>query len=75
MAPVSTPCNRICLLDRTAGLCRGCGRTPDEIGRWSLIGEPERLEIMAGLRSRLRAAYPADLPDGQELTGSVGSVR
>lgn len=51
--PVSTPCVRLCLLDPASGLCRGCGRTRAEIGRWPAMGEDERLALMAALPARL----------------------
>ncbi len=57
MARISTPCIRVCLLDRETGLCEGCGRTTDEIARWGTIGEAERLAIMAGLELRMRRAF------------------
>lgn len=54
---VSSPCIRLCVLDPGTGLCEGCGRTLDEIGRWSLLSEEERRAIMAGLDERLRRAF------------------
>jgi uncharacterized protein len=56
MAGPSTPCMQICVLDPLSGLCIGCGRTRDEIAAWSTLSEPQRIEIMAGLQGRLRAA-------------------
>jgi len=53
--PVSTPCVRICTIDRATGLCRGCGRTTDEIAVWGSIDEVARRAIMAELPERLRA--------------------
>ena len=41
----STPCNRVCTLDRD-GVCLGCHRTVDEIIRWREMGEAERLRLM-----------------------------
>jgi predicted Fe-S protein YdhL (DUF1289 family) len=43
--PALTPCIGICRLDRR-GYCVGCLRTSDEIGRWSAMGDPERLLVM-----------------------------
>lgn len=59
MPPASTPCIRICVLD--GPLCQGCGRTLDEIGRWSRMSEAERLAIMKLLPGRLEptAAGPS----------------
>jgi predicted Fe-S protein YdhL (DUF1289 family) len=50
-----TPCQRICVLDDASGLCRGCGRTRAEVGRWSSYSDAERLAIMAELPQRLDA--------------------
>ncbi len=55
----SSPCTKVCVLDDATGLCRGCGRTRDEIAAWGMMREAERQTIMAGLDARLRAAYPA----------------
>ena len=55
MAGPSTPCVNVCVVEPSTGLCIGCGRTVDEIGRWGALSEPERLAIMAALSERLRA--------------------
>jgi predicted Fe-S protein YdhL (DUF1289 family) len=36
-----------------SGLCRGCGRTLEEIARWNWMSEAERLSVMATLEERL----------------------
>lgn len=59
MTRASTPCILVCILDPETGLCEGCGRTADEIGRWSRMSEEERLAIMAGLDKRMRQAFAA----------------
>ncbi|MCJ2014593.1 DUF1289 domain-containing protein [Methylobacterium sp. J-076] len=60
----SSPCTKVCVLDAVNGLCRGCGRTREEIAAWGLMGEAERRTVMAGLEARLRAAYPVPEPSG-----------
>jgi len=50
---IETPCNRVCVVHPTLGLCIGCGRSLDEIGRWSDLAPAERARIMAQLPSRL----------------------
>jgi predicted Fe-S protein YdhL (DUF1289 family) len=50
---IETPCNRVCVVHPTLGLCIGCGRSLDEIGRWSDFAPAERARIMAQLPSRL----------------------
>jgi predicted Fe-S protein YdhL (DUF1289 family) len=51
--PIESPCIKICTLDTQAGLCRGCGRTLEEIASWVRMSGTERRRIMAGLASRL----------------------
>jgi uncharacterized protein len=40
-----SPCTGVCELN-PEGLCRGCFRTGDEIGRWSTMSASERTHIM-----------------------------
>ena len=63
MTRASSPCIRVCTLDPETGLCEGCGRTREEIGRWFRMSEEERLKIMAELPERMRRAF---LPDADE---------
>lgn len=63
MTGVSSPCSRVCTLDPATGLCDGCGRTLDEIARWSRMSEAERLAVMARLGERLRQAANAPAQD------------
>jgi len=51
-----SPCLKICVMDPVRGLCRGCGRTLDEIAAWASLAPAERTAIMALLPARLRAA-------------------
>jgi predicted Fe-S protein YdhL (DUF1289 family) len=39
----------------TLGLCIGCGRSLEEIGRWTDFAPAERARIMAQLPARLAA--------------------
>lgn len=43
--PVLSPCIGICQLDES-GLCVGCLRTGDEIGRWLGMSRTEREHLM-----------------------------
>jgi len=54
--PISSPCSKVCTIDPRSGLCRGCGRTLGEIGRWGSMSEAERQRIMGELAERMRAA-------------------
>lgn len=60
---IETPCINVCILDPASRLCRGCGRTLDEIGRWTLLTDVERRRVMAELPQRLA-----------ELAGAVGNA-
>ena len=53
---METPCNKICVIDPASGLCRGCGRTTDEIARWAAMTDAERRVIMEALAARMDAA-------------------
>jgi predicted Fe-S protein YdhL (DUF1289 family) len=57
---VDSPCNRICTVDPTSGLCIGCGRSLDEIAGWLGYSESERRRITAELPARLAALRAAD---------------
>ena len=56
MAAASTPCTRVCTLDRD-GVCIGCHRTVEEIIRWRDMDEAERLRLM-------REVLPLRTPGG-----------
>ena len=53
---VETPCIKVCRILEGGNLCHGCGRTLDEIARWTSMSTEERRTIMAGLAKRLRRA-------------------
>ncbi|WP_197279643.1 DUF1289 domain-containing protein [Bosea sp. AAP35] len=59
---MSSPCVKLCQLDATTRLCQGCGRSLDEIGRWSRLSEAERRAIMARLTERLVHKHDRSLP-------------
>ena len=50
---IESPCVKICVYEAGAGLCRGCGRTLDEIAGWSAMSDAERRRIMEALPARL----------------------
>jgi predicted Fe-S protein YdhL (DUF1289 family) len=54
--PIASPCTKVCTIDPTSRLCRGCGRSLDEIARWMSLSESERARIMAELPRRLAAS-------------------
>ncbi|MGE3150628.1 MAG: DUF1289 domain-containing protein [Pseudorhodoplanes sp.] len=53
MAAIETPCIKVCAVDPAARLCRGCGRTIEEIARWTAYDDRRRAEVMRSLESRL----------------------
>lgn len=55
MTAISSPCVKLCQLDPATRLCLGCGRSLNEIGRWSNLSEAERRAIMTELPARLGA--------------------
>jgi predicted Fe-S protein YdhL (DUF1289 family) len=61
---IESPCVKICTLDARSGRCLGCGRTIDEIARWSTLSEAERAYIMQELSTRLVSGG-----DGVSATG------
>lgn len=58
--PVTTPCIKLCVVDREAGLCAGCGRTLAEIGGWLGFSEAERAAILDLLPARLAGLAARD---------------
>ena len=48
-APVPSPCRQLCALDPATRICTGCGRTLDEIARWSSMSDAERAAVAARL--------------------------
>ena len=57
---IKTPCVEICTLDARSGLCLGCGRTIDEIARWTAMSEAERARVMSEPPWRLAAGRRSD---------------
>ena len=56
---MQSPCVKICTYDPAAGLCRGCGRTIEEIGAWFSMTDDQRRAVMKELPMRLKALKPA----------------
>ncbi|WP_371126504.1 DUF1289 domain-containing protein [Bosea sp. (in: a-proteobacteria)] len=62
MTAISSPCVKLCQLDPATRLCLGCGRSLNEIGRWSNLSETERRAIMTELPARLGARKSVGAP-------------
>lgn len=56
--PIKTPCVKVCFVDPKEGLCVGCFRTMEELGRWTRYSDTERDDILAQLPVR-RDRYTA----------------
>ena len=59
MSSIETPCLKICVLEPGSKLCRGCGRTIEEIAGWGAMSDSERRRIMALLPDRIAARMSA----------------
>jgi uncharacterized protein len=55
---IESPCKKICVYQAGSGLCLGCGRTLEEIARWTAFSAEERRQIMTELPARLVARAP-----------------
>jgi predicted Fe-S protein YdhL (DUF1289 family) len=50
--PVDSPCINICKIVERTGVCRGCGRTLEEIKAWRDASDDEKRTILARLPAR-----------------------
>ena len=50
---IESPCKLICELDIEKGLCKGCGRSREEIARWTRYSDVQRQYIMTELAERM----------------------
>jgi hypothetical protein len=50
---IESPCIKICTLDARSGICLGCGRSIDEITRWTAMHAAERSRVMSELPVRI----------------------
>lgn len=48
----ASPCVERCKIVERIGVCRGCGRTRDEISGWANASEERRKQILAELKAR-----------------------
>lgn len=47
---VPSPCQNICILD-TEMVCIGCGRTAEEVSRWTAMSNEEKQAVLDRLES------------------------
>jgi uncharacterized protein len=55
-ASVPSPCISVCRIEPASGWCEGCYRTIDEIARWGLLDDDEKLGVWAELKRRRAAS-------------------
>lgn len=63
---IESPCVNICTLDARTRTCLGCGRTIDEIARWSTMTPADRSRVMSELPARMATLKSAN---AQTATG------
>lgn len=51
-ATVESPCNGVCEMDWQNNICKGCYRTPAEIGSWAGMTDEARLAVVAAAEGR-----------------------
>ena len=56
---MKSPCVQVCQMDPQRGVCLGCGRSLDQIARWSQMSDADRDRILAALPARKE---PHELP-------------
>ncbi len=53
MSALESPCTKVCTIEPASGLCRGSGRSRDEIAGGTRVAPAERGRIMAELPRRM----------------------
>lgn len=51
---VRSPCIKVCEMDYLTGLCKGCFRTLEQIGKWSSMSDIEKLEVLKEVEYKKR---------------------
>lgn len=65
-----SPCVSICMIHPTANICVGCGRTAEEIARWSSMESEERARLREELPDRFALlSDPANRPSRRRRRG------
>lgn len=52
MDAVRSPCIKVCEMNYLTGLCKGCFRTLEQIGRWSSMSNIEKLNVLKEVELR-----------------------
>lgn len=72
---IPSPCIGLCRLDQAGDRCAGCLRTPEEIGRWPVADQVERLAILQRLRERRRAMGRTSEADSRPRRRAAATIR
>ena len=59
---MTSPCNKVCVMDAEGRYCLGCARTLDEISRWSSMTDEERAAVLAQLPARRSDVAKVSVP-------------
>lgn len=69
---IDSPCVNVCQMSREHRLCIGCLRTLDEIARWSVMEDEERIRVLGTVAERRAVLGPA--LGASQPTAPVGAV-
>ena len=72
--PVRSPCVKVCEMDETTSLCKGCYRTQNERDWWIAYSEPQQREVLTRCEQR-RDAVRDGSSDFAPCMGTVESRR
>ena len=60
--PVPSPCNSVCRIAQSTGLCEGCLRSIDEIAAWSRLDEAGKRAVWDRLAARAGVVAAQEKP-------------
>jgi uncharacterized protein len=58
--PVPSPCNSVCRISESTGLCEGCLRTIDEVAAWSRLDDEGKRQVWQRLATRAGVRTPQE---------------
>jgi predicted Fe-S protein YdhL (DUF1289 family) len=53
-------CTKVCEYEDDQRICRGCGRSPEEIEEWFYANKERKIEIAQAARTRTKAKREAN---------------
>jgi predicted Fe-S protein YdhL (DUF1289 family) len=69
---IDSPCVNVCQMSPEHRLCVGCLRTLDEIARWSVMRDEERVRVVAAAAARRALLGP--ISAAPQSVASAGEV-